>query len=86
MYVSQIEPHNTSQRNSFAVPAEPQVVVKLSKFKEITNSVKTRQELASENILPASPSAVINTKFINLIAEQERDTLKQRVERSFHSN
>jgi hypothetical protein len=85
MYVTQIEPQTASQRSSFALPTVPQVVAKLSKFKEISNCVKTKQELASENILPASPAAN-NTKLINLIAEQEREALKQRVERSFHSN
>jgi hypothetical protein len=89
IYVSHIEPQNSSQRGSVvALPMQdPQVVVKLSKFKDISNSIKTKYEMASEKNLPLPTTAgQNNTKLINLISEQERDALKQRVERSFHSN
>lgn len=85
MYVSQIEPQTVSQRSSFAIPAEPQVVIKISKFKEISNCVKPKLELVSENIIPTSPTSN-NPRFTNLISEQDREALKQKVERSFHSN
>lgn len=69
MTVSLIESQGAPQRGSVvAIPQEPQVVVKLFKFKEISNSIKTKQEVASHKDIP--PPAPHNTKLINLIAEQ----------------
>lgn len=62
-------------------------MAKVTKFKQISNLIKLKQEQASErSTLGINFPSFENNRFSNIGFEQEREALKNKVERSFHTN